>query len=122
MFAVFQNFAAACDLPTRVYGIPTWYKYFKGDDTTGRCSPAFNLQADLTGSLTALLLGVFDILLFVAGLVAIGFIIFGAFQYMLSQGNPEGSKNGRTTIINALIGLVIVLMSTTLVSFIAGNI
>ena len=115
-------FAAACNLPGRVMGIPTWYRYFDGDDKTGKCSPVVDFSGDLSGSIVAILLAIFDIILFIAGLVAIAFIIFGAFQYMLAQGSPENSKKARDTILNALIGLTIVVFSSVVVGFFGSNI
>lgn len=120
MLALLQNFAAGC-LPASKFGIPTWYRYLPGSEEMGKCVPNVDLSGNLQGTVVAILLGVFDIVLFVAGLVAVGFIIFGAFQYMMSQGEPDRSKNARSTIINALIGLTITLFSTVIVRLIGNN-
>lgn len=66
------------------------------------------------------LLAIADDLLRIAGLVALGFIFVGAFKYVGSQGNPEGTKSAQDTIINALLGLAISLTAVAIVSFI-GN-
>lgn len=54
-------------------------------------------------------------------MVAVGFIIFGGFQYMLSQGEPERTKGARSTILNALIGLAISLSAVAIVNLIGRN-
>ena len=66
-------------------------------------------------------LGVIDILLRVSGMVAIWYIIYGGFKYIMSQGDPENTKNALRTITNALIGLIIVTVSVALVAFVAGK-
>lgn len=109
-------------------GFPTWYKYLwtrdsyddKGTSDTGddECNIEFNFPND-TGKV---LLAVVEILLRVAGMVAVGFVIYGGFRYILSQGDPEQNTAARSTIINALIGIVIATIATVIVSFVARNI
>ncbi|MBP9761846.1 hypothetical protein KBD11_02130 [Candidatus Saccharibacteria bacterium] len=65
-------------------------------------------------------LAVLDGLLRVAGLVAVAFVIVGGAKYITSQGEPEKSNQARASIINALIGLVIAIIATAVVSFV-GN-
>ena len=52
--------------------------------------------------------GLRDILQYViglAGLVAVGFILYGGFKYMSSRDDPRAVAGARTTLINATIGL-----------------
>jgi uncharacterized membrane protein (DUF373 family) len=67
-------------------------------------------------------LAILDILLYVAGMVAVVFVIYGGVKYILSQGNPENTKKAWGTILNSLIGLVIAILSTTIVNFIGQSI
>jgi hypothetical protein len=62
-----------------------------------------------------------SILMFVAGFVAIGFIIVGGFTYITSSGDPAGIKKAKETIINAIVGLVIAMISFGVVTFITGS-
>jgi hypothetical protein len=55
-----------------------------------------------------------------AGLVATAFIVVGGVKYITSQGEPESAKNAKSTIINSLIGLMLVLLSVGIVNFV-GN-
>jgi hypothetical protein len=48
-------------------------------------------------------------------------VIIGSFQYILTQGEPEKAKNAKSTIQNALIGLVIVILSTAIINFIGAR-
>lgn len=45
-------------------------------------------------------------------------IIVGAFQMMLSAGNPEKFSNGQKTIVYAIIGFVIVLMANGIIAIV----
>ena len=62
-----------------------------------------------------------SILMFVAGFVAIAFIIVGGFTYITSAGDPSGIKKGKDVITNAIIGLVIAMVSFGVVRYITGQ-
>lgn len=98
-------------------GFPTWYKYLP-------ISPAPQctiITKDIGGQVAVLILmAVIEILLSVAGIIAVGFVIFGAFKFITSQADPQKIAGARTTIANALVGLVIALVASKVVAFI-GN-
>jgi hypothetical protein len=54
----------------------------------------------------------------IAGLVAVIYLIMGGFSYVTAGGNPEAVEAAKTTIVNAIIGLVIILVSYLIVQFI----
>jgi hypothetical protein len=113
-----SRFAAACE-PQALKMIPTWYKHLDSStDATGRCVP----EVTMPNSITPILLAAFEIVLFIAGIMAVAFVIYGGFLYITSQGEPEKIKNARTTIVNALVGLVIAIMSTAIVNLVAGSV
>lgn len=117
-----------------ILSFPTWYKYLKpayvDPDGSGprpaECKLSLPLnrdnKPDISLAIGPVLLAVFEIILRIGSMVAIGFVIFGGFQYILSQGEPERTKGARSTIINALIGLVITVFATAIVNVIARNI
>ena len=111
-------FAASCT-GGGFLGFPTWYAYLPG--TTGPdniCSPQLTNINDIWLIAAAFI----EILLRVAGLVALAFVIFGGFTFMTSQGDPGKAAQGRTTILNALAGLVVAVMAAVVVGFIAKSI
>ncbi len=113
----------ACNKDTTLLGIiPTWYKYLPDSafDPTN-CIINIDIQQN-PEQLWLIGFGVIDILLRLAGLVAVGFVIYGGFRFVTSQGEAEGIKAARSTIINALIGLVITIFASTIITFIAGRI
>lgn len=112
-----DNFAAGC-AAKGIQIIPPWYKYLElSEDVGGGCSVVSTFPDDIGKVLLALL----EIILRVGAMVAVGFVIYGGFQYMLSQGEPDRIKNARTTIVNAVIGLVISTLATVIVNFVGGR-
>lgn len=103
---------------------PKWYAYFPSDKYTfaaGRCGfSALDLTKDYN-LLWLVILAAIEILLRVAGLVAVVFVIYGGFRYITSQGEPENTKAALNTIINALIGVAIAVVASAAVAFIASH-
>ncbi len=97
-----------------VLDFPAWYEYLELGDT---CIPAINNINDIWLILAALI----EILTRLGALFAVGFIIWGSIKMVTSQGSPDGIKAARDTITNAIIGLIVAIMATLVVSFIAGQ-
>lgn len=55
-----------------------------------------------------------------AAYVAVAFIIWGGIMFIKSQGDPKQIGESRQVIFNAVIGLILALISVALVNFIAG--
>jgi hypothetical protein len=125
-----SNFGAGCTEHT-FFGLLPWYHYLKrstwDDPTTGTHESVCVIQFDPLppsgrSDILLVLLVIIDDLLRVAGLVAIGFVIWGGVLYMTSQGNPEQTQKGQHTIQNALLGLVFCIMSIAVASFIGSKV
>lgn len=119
--------APECDKSSFLLGIPPWYKYLDVtyDTTTKKCDIVFphdSKGVDMQKTVAPIALAIFEIILRIGAIVAIGFVVYGGIQYVISQGEPERTKNARTTILNAIIGLVITIFSTAIVNLIARNI
>lgn len=120
-----NRFAAACG-DQNFFSFPTWYKYLEqetvGRGDNARCVVEFSLRNDSGkfqgDDLLLVILAIIDILIRVAGLVALAFILIGGIKYITSQGSPEGTKNAKDTIFNAIIGLVIAIIAASVVAFI----
>ncbi len=67
------------------------------------------------GDLKDLAKKIIDIALYVAAIVAVIFIIIGGYRYIFSAGSEDGAKAGRKTLLNALIGLAIIVLSYVMV-------
>ncbi len=125
-----QQGQAQCDTNIRFFGLVPWYRYltleFDKNTNTCRITSFDKEQTDggngqvlsKTSPILLITLAILEDLIRVAALVAVGFVIYGGFQYLTSQGSPDDTKRAQQTIINALIGLVIALMAVGIVSFI----
>ncbi len=118
------NFAAACSANNLIFGLKPWYAYLKLQSTTGGgCSVVFN-QTDVLGAhspVILILLAIVDDLLRLAAIVAVGYVIYGGFRYITSQGAPDQTAAAQQTVLNAVVGLVISLIAVVLVSFIGRS-
>lgn len=130
MIQLLTNFAATCQQQS-FFSLPTWYKYLKTEvnHVTDKCEVVFNLMTGpannrrFNGTDVLLVgLGIVDILLRLAALVAVGFVIYGGIRYVTSQGAPDATKAAQNTILNALIGLVLAILAASIVSFIGRRI
>lgn len=114
-----------CTKPT-FFGLEPWYQYIpvqivKDDNGNTHCDIAsFNVSGNASGFLL-IALALLDDLLRIAGLVAIGYTIFGGFKYITSQGEPSETAAARSTILYALIGLAVALIAVAVVSFIGSK-
>lgn len=112
------------------FSLPSWHKYLPEDTDrsalTDQCEVEFSLtdsDGKFNGNSVLLVgLAIIDIVVRVAGLVSFGFIVYGGFRYITSQGSPENTKAALGTIINAVVGLVVALLAAAIVSFIGYSI
>jgi len=65
--------------------------------------------------------GILNIVFALAGIVAVVFLIIGGFRYVTSGGNAEASEGAKTTILNAIIGLVVIFLAFLLVNFVLSK-
>jgi hypothetical protein len=132
LFNLVSVFGAGCAEKT-FFGLLPWYHYLTkkvesaDDPATPKvetvCTIVFNpLPTNGRSDILLVLLVIIDDLLRLAGLVAIGFIIWGGVLYLTSQGAPDQTQRAQQTIQNALLGLVICILSIALVSFIGARI
>lgn len=110
--------AASTPCPSKgFFFLPSWWEFLGSTtDQLGQCAPQFTFPGDiwLVG------LAVLDMLLRLAGFIAVISIIVAGFQLQFTGGNAEKAAAGRRRLYNSLIGLAIALIATASVTFI-GN-
>ncbi len=100
------------------FGLPPWYKYLQCDkDSTGALSPIFHFPADIW----LIAVAIVEMLLRIGGMAAVGYVIYGSIRYITSQGEAENTAAAKSTIMNAIIGLVIILVALVAVNFVGGQ-
>ena len=106
---------AACSGSSSSFlGFPTWYKYLNPTFENGNCV----LHANFPDDMGKIGLALVEILLRLGGLVAVIFVVYGGFNYITSQGEPDKTKSARQMIVNSIIGLIITTVATVIVAFI----
>jgi len=113
MNIITTQFAAACQGGSFI-GLPKWYKYLN-------CGPGNSPQLNDINNVWLIGAAVIEILVRLGALIAIGFVIYGGIQYVISQGEPDKLSKARHAIQDALIGLVIAVAATIVITFIAGR-
>ena len=90
--------------------------------TNGVCLPPSTATGGLAGatSLSGFLVEVIKILLSFAGIVAVVMLVVGGYWYMAAGGNEEMAEKGKNTILNFVIGLVVIVLAYTLVSILSS--
>lgn len=115
-------FAATCapGAGKSFFFFPPWWEYIKTGNTDlvnlAVCNPAVQLPGDIW----LIGLAIIDMLLRVAGFIAIISIIAAGVSYITAGGSVEKTASARKRIYNALIGLGIVFAASGFVAFI-GN-
>ena len=73
-----------------------------------------------TTDANALIKNVINWMLGIAFGLAVLFLIVGGFWYITSAGNEETAEKGKNTAINAIIGIIIIILSYVIVNVVSG--
>jgi hypothetical protein len=110
---------------TDFFTFPTWSRGLMCADEDGDKKPDGGVVIVKDSSPAALIftvaLNIIDIALRIVAIIAVGFVIYGGFRYLTSQGAPEATKNAQDTILKAVIGMAIAMVSAIIVSFLVGR-
>ncbi|OIP22675.1 hypothetical protein COX95_01635 [bacterium CG_4_10_14_0_2_um_filter_33_32] len=71
--------------------------------------------------LATLLTNLINVALALVSTIAVIFIIVGGFQYITSAGNPDNIGRAKTTILYAIIGLILAIISFSIINFLTGS-
>lgn len=102
-----------------------WLKVFAATNSgTVEQNLRNNLPNTGTGQLAdnALLLQILNWGYVIAGIVAVGFIIYGAWKYISANGEPDKIKTGTNAILFSVVGLVVVLLAAAITNFVLFNV
>lgn len=101
-----------------VLGFKPWYYGLCDNDTKNSpiTTPSKNDEAELARFVWTIVLNILVDLMVAVGYLALGFVIYGGYLYIMSQGDPGKAMKGKKTLTNAIIGTVIALMASILVN------
>ncbi len=113
-------YGAACEQPGHhILGLRAWYDGIAEGDPCTIPSNAFSGETNIKKNVWLIILNIASSVLGVVGYLAICYIIWGGYQYMLARGDPGKVARGKKTIINALIGVVVCALASTISGMIA---
>lgn len=121
--------AYAYDCNSHFMGLRAWYDGLvdKGPDSNGECrlkSPekfgGGDKQAGMRQYVWTIVMNVVSMVFGVVGYLSIGFVIWGGFQYILSQGDVAKTMRAKRTVTNSIIGLAIVMTASIISGMVAG--
>lgn len=118
-FTNLKMFAAPCPGGS-FFGLPKWHKYLEGSGSGNACSPMLSGINDIW----LIGLAVIEILLRIAILVAIAYVMIGGLKFITARGQsggPDKLNDAKNTVIDGLVGLVIAVVATAVVGFVAGR-
>jgi hypothetical protein len=113
-----NSYAAECGDSQTPLGLRPWYAGL----VDGNCEidhSQFEGEEKLQASIWKIVLNVASDILAVVGYLAICFVIWGGYQYMMARGDPGMVAKGKKTIVNALVGLAICMLASTITGMVS---
>ncbi len=114
-------YAAKCkNEPSLLPGAKPWYSGLckpGSDDNHPTNDIQLTTPAESAGKIT---LNILNIILVLAGYVAVAYVMWGGFKYMTANGDSGSISSAKKIITNALIGLLISLSAVAIIYFIGG--
>lgn len=100
----------------RILGIPPWYRGLTNADCSIK-SPESG-TVGLSNFIWHIVLNVIEAAMTLIGYLSVIFIIYGGVLYITSAGDSKGVEKAKSSIANAVIGLVISIVAVAIVEFI----
>jgi hypothetical protein len=115
MISLITFASSACS--NSFFGLPNWWKFLPNQPTPPEC----NVNITFPNDIWPMALAVVDMLLWIAGIVAVISIVISGFFFITSAGNPEHAASARRRLVNSLLGLLIALVATGFVTFVGNS-
>jgi hypothetical protein len=77
-------------------------------------------EGDIPKFVWTIALNALDILLRVAGIMAVIMLIVSGYQYLTSAGTPDKISKAKTGMLRAIVGLALALLASAIIYFIVG--
>ncbi|MEK9155843.1 MAG: hypothetical protein AAB360_00880 [Patescibacteria group bacterium] len=62
-----------------------------------------------------------SVVLPIAGAIAVIYLIYSGILYLTAAGNPDAAKKGQQGVVNAIIGIIIIVLAYVIVNAVAGT-
>ena len=84
------------------------------------CMASAQAQTDIQNALSSILCVVVQLLVFIAGGIAIVIIVLNGIKWTASSDDPGARKQAKQGIVHAVVGLIIVLIAIFIVTLVWG--
>jgi hypothetical protein len=74
-----------------------------------------------TGDITSVVATVIDYLIWIAGILAFFYLVYSGILYITAAGNPDQAKKGQQGLINAVIGIIVIVLAYVILHAIANT-
>lgn len=90
-------------------------KAIETSDLNNLLNPVASTQM---GSVQQVIVNIIMAIVWFAGAIAVGYLVYGGILYITAGGDAEKATKGKTAVINAIIGMIIVLLSLVIVAWV----
>lgn len=108
--------AANCGANKAVLGFKPWYDGLQCDANGEIQAPAQGNENELIRYVWAIVLNISFDLSVAIGYLALAMVVYGGYQYIMSQGDPGRATKAKTTLTSAVIGVVIAMGASVIVN------
>jgi hypothetical protein len=112
-FALLLGFGGAALVPVQSASAINVFDQCKNNASAAVCKS----KGDTIGPLIQT---VINILLYILGMVAVVMIVIGGIRYTTSNGDSSAIKSAKDTILYSVIGLIVAILSYTIVNFVVS--
>lgn len=71
------------------------------------------------GDFTTVATRIVEWVLMLAGIIAVIYLVYGGILYITAGGDAEKATKGRTALVNAIIGIIIIILAVVIVQWVA---
>lgn len=111
--------AATCSNDKSLLGFPPWFHGLQCETKNGVESVVLGGNIN---KVWVIVMNVAQWVIVAAGYVAVYFIAWSGFKYIVAQGDPQKITEAKNTLANAIIGLIIVLAAVAIVRTVQASI
>ena len=105
--------AAKCNVSVLAY--PSWYSGLEGCTNKSGSDSGDKPEIKKLNDIWVIALNAAQWIIVTVGYVALAMIIWGGFQYIIAQGEPSKIESAKSSLMNAIIGLVIALSAVIII-------
>lgn len=80
------------------------------------------IQSTSGNDLYVIIGNIVNIILIVVGILAVVYLVYGGILYLTAGGDAEKAGKGRVAITNAIIGIVIIMLSLAIYNFVINQV